>query len=127
VLMWHTSISHFCWWSLKKCCRMSMCLVRLCSKGLSAKRIAPHYHIGVGLCSNWSQSPRGFASTKVVVRNTVLRQHTQPRRWIGQHKFVSLSSRTPGTFPETDKSLMYSSYQHCTRHSWSLSIQSSQR
>jgi hypothetical protein len=40
VLMWYTSISPFCWWSLMKWCRMSMCLVRLCSTGLSVKRIA---------------------------------------------------------------------------------------
>jgi hypothetical protein len=40
VLMWQTSISPLCWWSLKKWCWMSMCLVRLCSTGLSTKRIA---------------------------------------------------------------------------------------
>ena len=40
VLTWNTSISPFCWWSLKKWCRMSMCFVRLCSTGLSAMRIA---------------------------------------------------------------------------------------
>jgi hypothetical protein len=40
VLIWYTSISPFCWWSLRKWCRMSMCLVRLCSIGLSAMRIA---------------------------------------------------------------------------------------
>jgi hypothetical protein len=40
VLMWYTSISPFYWWSLRKWCQMSMCLVRLCSAGLSAKRIA---------------------------------------------------------------------------------------
>ena len=33
----------------------------------------PHCHIGVGLCSDCSQSPGGFASSKAVVRNTVLR------------------------------------------------------
>jgi hypothetical protein len=48
-----------------------------------------HYHIGVGLCSDYSQSPRGFASSKVVARNTDLRQHTRPQRWIGQWIFVS--------------------------------------
>ena len=40
VLTWNTSISPFCWWSLKKWCRMSMCFVRLCSTGFSAMRIA---------------------------------------------------------------------------------------
>jgi hypothetical protein len=40
MLTWNTSISPFCWWSLKKWCRMSMCFVRLCSTGLSAMRIA---------------------------------------------------------------------------------------
>jgi hypothetical protein len=40
VLMWQTSISPLCRWSLKKWCQMSMCLVQLCSTGLSAKRIA---------------------------------------------------------------------------------------
>ena len=51
---------------------MSMFLVRLCSTGLSAKRIASHCHIGVGLCLDCSQSPGGFASSKVVARNTVV-------------------------------------------------------
>jgi hypothetical protein len=40
VLTWNTLISPFCWWSLKKWCRMSMCFVRLCSTGFSAIRIA---------------------------------------------------------------------------------------
>jgi hypothetical protein len=40
VLIWKTSISPLCWWSLKKWCRMSMFLVWLCSIGLSAKQIA---------------------------------------------------------------------------------------
>jgi hypothetical protein len=39
-LTWNTLISPFCWWSLKKWYRMSMCFVRLCSTGLSAMRIA---------------------------------------------------------------------------------------
>jgi hypothetical protein len=37
-----------------------------------------HCYIGVGLCSNCSQSPGGFASSKAVARNTVLRQRTRP-------------------------------------------------
>jgi hypothetical protein len=86
-----------------------------------------HCHIGVGLCSDCSQSPRGFASSKVVACNTVMRQHTRPQWWIGQRVFVSLNSRTPGTFLEIGTSLMCSSYQPCTRHNQSLSIQSSQR
>jgi hypothetical protein len=57
-------------------------------------------HIGVGLCSDCSQSPGGFASSKVIARNTVLWQHIRPQRWIGQQMFVSLNSRTPGTFLE---------------------------
>jgi hypothetical protein len=40
---------------------------------------------------------------------------------------VSLSSKTLGTFLETDKSLKCSFYQPFTRHSQSLNIQSSQR
>jgi hypothetical protein len=40
VIIWYTLISPFCWWSLRKWCRMSMCLVWLCSTGLSAMRIA---------------------------------------------------------------------------------------
>jgi hypothetical protein len=48
-----------------------------------------HFHIGVGLCSDYSQSPRGFSSSKVVVRNTVLRQHTRPQWWIGKQMLVS--------------------------------------
>jgi hypothetical protein len=40
VLTWNTSISPFCWWSLKKWCWMSMCFVRLCLTGFSAIRIA---------------------------------------------------------------------------------------
>jgi hypothetical protein len=36
-----------------------------------------HYHIEVGLCSDYSQSPGGFASSKVFARNTGLRQHTR--------------------------------------------------
>jgi hypothetical protein len=101
VLMWYTSISPFWWHS--------------------------HCHIGVGLCSDCSQNPGGFASSKAVVRNTVLRQRTRPQRWIGQRMFVSWSSRTPGTFLEIGTSLMCSSYQPCTGHSQSLSIQLSQR
>jgi hypothetical protein len=89
VLTWNTLISPFCWWSLKKWCRMSMCFVRLCSTGLSAMRIALSLSLGVGLCSDCSQSPWGFASSIVVACNTVLRQHTRPQRWIGQRKFVS--------------------------------------
>jgi hypothetical protein len=87
VLMWQTLISPICWWSLKKWCRMSMCLVWLCSIGLSAKGL--HSHIGVGLCSDCSQSSGGIASSKVVARNTGLRQHTRPQRLIGQWMFVS--------------------------------------
>jgi hypothetical protein len=86
-----------------------------------------HYHIGVGLCSDCSQSPGGFASSKVVARNTVPRQHTRPQRWIGQQRFVSLNSKTPGTFLKISTSLMYSSYQPCIQHNRSLNIQSSQR
>jgi hypothetical protein len=48
-----------------------------------------HYHIGVELCSDCSQSPGGFASSKAVVRNTVVRQHIRPQWWIGQRMFVS--------------------------------------
>jgi hypothetical protein len=120
VLIWYTSISPFCWWSLRKWCRMSMCLVRLCSTGLSAMGLHSHCHIGVGLCSDCSQSPWGFASSKVVARNTVLRQHTRPQRWIGQWRFVSLNSKTPGTFLGIGTSLMYSSYQPCIQHNRSL-------
>jgi hypothetical protein len=39
VLIEAILISPRCWWSLKKCHRMAMCLVRLCSTGLSAMRI----------------------------------------------------------------------------------------
>jgi hypothetical protein len=81
-----------------------------------------HYHIGLGLCSDCSQSPKGFASSKVVACNTGLRQHTWPQWWMGQRMFVSSSSRTPGTFPKSIKSLMYSSYEPCTRHSRNLNI-----
>jgi hypothetical protein len=77
--------------------------------------------IGVGHCLDCSRSPEGFASSKVVACNTDLRQHTRSRRWIGQWKFASLNSKTPGTFPEIDKSLMCSSYQLCTQCSRSLS------
>jgi hypothetical protein len=69
-----------------------------------------HCHIGVGLCSDCSQSPGGFASSKVVACNSVLRQHTRPQRWIGQRRFISLNSKTPWTFLGIDTSLMYSSY-----------------
>jgi hypothetical protein len=48
-----------------------------------------HYHIGVGLCSDCSQSPLEFVSSKVIARNIVLRQCTRPRRWIGQRNFTS--------------------------------------
>jgi hypothetical protein len=72
-------------------------------------------------------SPGGFASSKVVARNTVLRQHTRPQRWIGQWMSVSWNSRTPGTFLEIGTSLMCSSYQPCTQHNRSLCIQLSQR
>jgi hypothetical protein len=127
VLTWYTSISPFCWWSLRKWCQMSKCLVRLCSIGLSACGLHSQCHIGVGLRSDCSQSLGGFASSKVVVRNTVQRQHTRPQRWIGQRMFVSLNSTTPGTFLEIGTSPMCSSYQPCTRHNRSLNIQSSQR
>jgi hypothetical protein len=40
VLIYVMSISPFCWWSLKKWYQMAMCLVRLCSTGLSTMRIA---------------------------------------------------------------------------------------
>jgi hypothetical protein len=70
----------------------------------------------VELYSDCSQSPEGFVSSKVVARNSGLRQHTWRRRWIGQQNFISLRSKTLGTFPETNKSLMYTSYQPCTRH-----------
>jgi hypothetical protein len=40
VLTYAISISPLCWWSLKKWYRMAMCLVQLCSTGLSAMRIA---------------------------------------------------------------------------------------
>jgi hypothetical protein len=40
VLIYAISISPLCWWSLKKWYRMAMCLVQLCSTGLSAMRIA---------------------------------------------------------------------------------------
>jgi hypothetical protein len=89
VLIWNTSISPFCWWSLRKWCRMSMCLVRCVQQDYPPCGLHSHYHIGVGLCSDCSQSPGRFASSKVVARNTVLRQHTRPQRWIGQWKFVS--------------------------------------
>jgi hypothetical protein len=122
VLIWYTSISPFCWWSLRKWCRMSMCLVRLCSTGLSAMRIALSLSHRSGTCSDCSQSPGGFASSKVVARNTVLRQHTRPQRWIGQQMFVSWNSTTPETFLGIGTSPMCSSYQPCTRHNRSLSI-----
>jgi hypothetical protein len=86
-----------------------------------------HCHIGVGLCLDCSQSPEGFVTSKVVARNTVLQQHTRPQRWIGQQRFVSLNSKTPGTFLGISTSLMYSSYQPCTQHNRSLNIQLSQR
>jgi hypothetical protein len=104
VLIWYTSISPFCWWSLRKWC-----------------------HIGVRLCSDCSQSPRGFASSKVVARNTILRQHTQPQRWIGQRMFISWYSKTPETFLGIGTSLMYSSSQPCIQHNQSLSIELSQK
>jgi hypothetical protein len=74
--------------------------------GIIRQADCTHYHIGVGLFSDCSHSPGGFASSKVIAHNTNLLQHTQPRRWIGQRRFVSLNSKTPGTHPETDKSLM---------------------
>jgi hypothetical protein len=40
VLIYAISISPFYWWSLRKWYRMAMCLVRLCSTGLSTMRIA---------------------------------------------------------------------------------------
>jgi hypothetical protein len=119
VLIWQTLMSPFCWWSLKKWCQMSRCVVRLCSTGLSVKRIALSL---AGLCSDRSQSPAEFASSKIVARNTGLRQHTQPRRWIRQHMFVSLNSNIPRTFLETIKSLMCFPYQLWTWHSQSLKI-----
>jgi hypothetical protein len=127
VLIWYTSISLFCWWSLRKWCQMSMCLVRLCSTGLFAKRIALSLSHRSGTLLRFSQSLGGFASSKVVARNIVLRQHTRPQRWIGQRMSVSWNFRTPGTFQEIGTSLMYSSYQPCTRHNRSLCIQLSQR
>jgi hypothetical protein len=96
MLMWQTSISPLCWWSLKKWWHMSMCLVRLCSIGLSANGLHSHYHIGVGLCSDCSQSLGGFASSKAVACNTILRQHTRPRRWIGQQMFFLRAPRHQG-------------------------------
>jgi hypothetical protein len=127
VLMWYTSISSFCLWSLRKWCRMSVCLCGCVQQDYPLIGLHSHCHIGVGLCSDCSQSPRGFASSKAVAHNTVLRQRTQPQRWIGQQMFVSWNSRTPGTFLEIGTSPMCSSYQPCTRHSRSPSIQSSQR
>jgi hypothetical protein len=93
-----------------------MCLVRLCSTGLSTKQIA--LSLSHRSCSNCSQIHGEFALSKVVVRNTDLRQHTQPWRWIGQQIFVSLSSKTLGTFLETVKSLKCSSHQPCADLGW---------
>jgi hypothetical protein len=55
VLVWQTSIPPFCWWSLRKWCQMSMCLVRLCSMRLSAKQIAlslSHRRLSLSLRTN---------------------------------------------------------------------------
>jgi hypothetical protein len=40
VLTWSLTICSICWWSLRKWCFMSMCLVWMCSTGFSAMRIA---------------------------------------------------------------------------------------
>jgi hypothetical protein len=47
--------------------------------GIIPSGLYSHYHIGVGICLNCSQSPEGFASSNVAVRNNGLRQHTRPR------------------------------------------------
>jgi hypothetical protein len=70
-----------------------------------------HYHIGEGLYSTFSHSPQGFASSRVIVHNNVLQQYTPLRRWIKLLSFVSLKPKTTGISPETDKSMMCSSYQ----------------
>jgi hypothetical protein len=89
MLMWQTSISPFAGGLLK---RDAGCLCALCGcvqQDYPPSGLHSHYHIGVGLCSDYSQSPRGFASSRVAARNTVLWQHTRPRRWIWQQMFVS--------------------------------------
>jgi hypothetical protein len=68
-----------------------------------------------------------FASSRVIVHNSVLQQYTWLRRWIELPSFVSLKPKTPGIFLETDKSLMCSSCQFYIRHNRHRNTQLNQK
>jgi hypothetical protein len=82
VLMWQTSISPLCRWSLKKVMSDVYVLSATVFNRIIHQANYTRYHIEVGLCLDCSQSPGGFASSKVVARNTDLRKCTRPQRWI---------------------------------------------
>ena len=119
-------ISPFCWWSLMKWWRTSMCFVLACWTELLVNLIALSLSHSNGTFWTWFQSHSKWPSSKVFVHNNYRLICIWLRRLIMQHYFTSLMTKTQVIFPIVDIYPMCSFSQLCILRNRNPNIQSTQ-
>ena len=92
-------ISPFCWWSLMKWWRTSMCFVLECWTGLLVSFTALSLSHSNGTCLNLIPKSLKVASSKVIEHNNYRSKCTPLRRLKVLYYFASLMTKTQVIFP----------------------------
>ena len=114
-------MSPFCWWSLMKWWRTSICFVLECWTGLLVSFTALSLSHSNDTCLDFIPK-----SSKVIEHNNYRPICTPLRRLKVLHYFASLKTKTQVIFPIVDMCLMCSFSQLCIPHNQSPNIQSTQ-
>ena len=116
-------MSPFCWWSLMKWWRTSMCFVLECWTGLLVSFTALSLSHSNGTCLKLIPNPSMLPSSIEFVHNNYRPQCTPLRRLIVQHYFASWMTMRQVIFPIVDMCPMCFFFQLCIPHSPSRNIQ----
>ena len=116
-------MSPFCWWSLMKWLRTSICFVLECWTRLLVSFMTLSLSYSNGTCLNLILKSLKVASSKVIEHNNY-RPKCTPLRWLKVlHYFASLITKIQVIFPIVDMCPMCSFSQLCIPYNRSLNIQ----